>query len=167
MRARVAPRVVRCRAEEGEGKVGSPSLAACAVSDTRKGRLLCTSCLQRDVCTWHVVCCSSWPTFSDDVPESFGLVQDAPTPPPPVAPKEEDVPPGKRPAIDPTDRSHRDLCTARLKHRQWVDAGLQKGQGTAVATGVVSLIIGVGYLFLASMLDSRELLPPPPEALGL
>lgn len=44
---------------------------------------------------------------------------------------------------------------------------MQKGQGTAVATGVVSLIIGVGYLFLASLLDSRELLPPPPEALGL
>lgn len=48
-----------------------------------------------------------------------------------------------------------------------MDAGLQKGQGTAVATGVVSLFIGVGYLFLASVLDSRELLPPPPEALGL
>eukprot|EP00238_Polyblepharides_amylifera_P009818 CAMPEP_0196581412 /NCGR_PEP_ID=MMETSP1081-20130531/33940_1 /TAXON_ID=36882 /ORGANISM="Pyramimonas amylifera, Strain CCMP720" /LENGTH=123 /DNA_ID=CAMNT_0041901629 /DNA_START=64 /DNA_END=435 /DNA_ORIENTATION=+ len=45
--------------------------------------------------------------------------------------------------------------------------GLQPGQDTAIWTGVVALILGAGYLFLASVLDSREMLPPPPEALGL
>mmetsp|Transcript_19970 Transcript_19970/g.33547 ORF Transcript_19970/g.33547 Transcript_19970/m.33547 type:complete len:131 (-) Transcript_19970:293-685(-) len=45
--------------------------------------------------------------------------------------------------------------------------GPVKGQGTAIATGVVAIILGVLYLYAASILDSRELLPPPPEALGL
>eukprot|EP00240_Pyramimonas_obovata_P010630 CAMPEP_0118921886 /NCGR_PEP_ID=MMETSP1169-20130426/1021_1 /TAXON_ID=36882 /ORGANISM="Pyramimonas obovata, Strain CCMP722" /LENGTH=132 /DNA_ID=CAMNT_0006862681 /DNA_START=72 /DNA_END=470 /DNA_ORIENTATION=+ len=45
--------------------------------------------------------------------------------------------------------------------------GLKKGQGTAIATGAVAIILGGLYLYAASILDSRELLPPPPEALGL
>jgi hypothetical protein len=44
---------------------------------------------------------------------------------------------------------------------------LQKGQGTAIVTGAISAILGIGYLVLVWMLDSRggQMLPPPPEAL--
>lgn len=45
--------------------------------------------------------------------------------------------------------------------------GLKPGQGTAIVTGAVSLILGGGYLYLASILNNREMLPPPPEALGM
>ena len=35
-------------------------------------------------------------------------------------------------------------------------------------TGVISVLIGVVYLVLITVLDSRgPMLPPPPEALGL
>ena len=38
----------------------------------------------------------------------------------------------------------------------------------AILTGVISVLIGVVYLVLISVLDSRgPMLPPPPEALGL
>ncbi len=45
---------------------------------------------------------------------------------------------------------------------------LQKGQGTAIVTGVISVVFGVAYLVLVFFLDSRggEMLPPPPEAFG-
>ena len=41
-----------------------------------------------------------------------------------------------------------------------------KGQGTAIVTGAISIIFGIAYLALVSLLDVRggELLPPPPEA---
>lgn len=41
-----------------------------------------------------------------------------------------------------------------------------KGQGTAIVTGAISIIFGVAYLALVSLLDVRggELQPPPPEA---
>ena len=42
---------------------------------------------------------------------------------------------------------------------------LKRGQWTAVLSGVVAVVLGVGYLLLASILDSREMLPPPPEAM--
>lgn len=43
--------------------------------------------------------------------------------------------------------------------------GLQPGQGTAIVTGAISLILGIAYIVLTVLLDSRgELLPPPPEA---
>ena len=43
--------------------------------------------------------------------------------------------------------------------------GLKPGQATAIWTGAVSLILGIGYIALTIALDSRgELLPPPPEA---
>lgn len=43
--------------------------------------------------------------------------------------------------------------------------GLQPGQGTAIVTGAISLILGIAYIALSVALDSRgELLPPPPEA---
>ena len=38
----------------------------------------------------------------------------------------------------------------------------------AIITGVISVLIGVLYLALITVLDSRgPMLPPPPEALGL
>ena len=38
----------------------------------------------------------------------------------------------------------------------------------AILTGVISVLIGVVYLVLITVLDSRgPMLPPPPEALGL
>ena len=44
--------------------------------------------------------------------------------------------------------------------------GFVKGQGTAIVTGAISIIFGVAYLALVSLLDVRggELQPPPPEA---
>jgi hypothetical protein len=43
--------------------------------------------------------------------------------------------------------------------------GLKPGQGTAIVTGAISVILGVAYIALTILLDSRgELLPPPPEA---
>lgn len=48
---------------------------------------------------------------------------------------------------------------------QPTSGGLQPGQGTAIVTGAISLILGIGYILLTVLLDSRgELLPPPPEA---
>lgn len=44
--------------------------------------------------------------------------------------------------------------------------GLKEGQGTAIVTGAISLILGVAYLALTLWLDQRgaQLQPPPPEA---
>lgn len=42
-----------------------------------------------------------------------------------------------------------------------------RGRWVALVTGTLSVLIGVAYLVLISVLDSRgPLLPPPPEALG-
>lgn len=35
------------------------------------------------------------------------------------------------------------------------------------STGVVSVVLAVGYLALVQLMDSREMLPPPPEAMGM
>lgn len=43
-----------------------------------------------------------------------------------------------------------------------------RGRWVAIVTGALSVLIGVAYLLLITLLDSRgPLLPPPPEALGL
>jgi hypothetical protein len=43
-----------------------------------------------------------------------------------------------------------------------------RGRWVAIVTGALSIAIGVAYLVLITVLDSRgPLLPPPPEALGL
>lgn len=43
-----------------------------------------------------------------------------------------------------------------------------RGRWVAIVTGALSVLIGVAYLVLIAVLDSRgPLLPPPPEALGL
>lgn len=43
---------------------------------------------------------------------------------------------------------------------------LKEGQGTAIITGGISIVIAVLYLLMVVALDIRggELLPPPPEA---
>lgn len=43
---------------------------------------------------------------------------------------------------------------------------LEKGQGTAIVTGAISVIFGIAYLALVYVMDMRggEMLPPPPEA---
>ncbi|NDF63358.1 MAG: hypothetical protein EB136_10700 [Synechococcaceae bacterium WBB_3_034] len=42
-----------------------------------------------------------------------------------------------------------------------------RGRWVALVTGALSVLIGVAYLVLITLLDSRgPLLPPPPEALG-
>ena len=42
-----------------------------------------------------------------------------------------------------------------------------RGRWVALVTGVLSVLIGVAYLVLITVLDSRgPLQPPPPEALG-
>lgn len=42
-----------------------------------------------------------------------------------------------------------------------------RGRWVAVITGALSVLIGVAYLVLITVLDSRgPLQPPPPEALG-
>eukprot|EP00873_Tetraselmis_striata_P004478 jgi/Tetstr1/424742/TSEL_015259.t1 len=47
------------------------------------------------------------------------------------------------------------------------DPEIAAAQRTAIATGAFSIAIAVGYLALAQLLGNRELLPPPPEAMGL
>lgn len=45
--------------------------------------------------------------------------------------------------------------------------GEQRGRWVAILTGALSILIGVLYLILITVLDQRgPLLPPPPEALG-
>ena len=43
-----------------------------------------------------------------------------------------------------------------------------RGQATAIVTGAISIILGVAYLVLVQLLDTRgvKLEPPPPEAFG-
>ncbi|KAL3680051.1 hypothetical protein R1sor_023007 [Riccia sorocarpa] len=45
-------------------------------------------------------------------------------------------------------------------------AEIQRERNTAIITGAVSVLLGVGYLVLIQLLDTRgiELIPPPPEA---
>jgi len=43
-----------------------------------------------------------------------------------------------------------------------------RGRWVAILTGAISILIGVLYLGLITVLDARgPLLPPPPEALGV
>ncbi|KAL2634746.1 hypothetical protein R1flu_006225 [Riccia fluitans] len=45
-------------------------------------------------------------------------------------------------------------------------AEIERGRNTAIITGAISVLLGVGYLVLIQLLDTRgiELIPPPPEA---
>ncbi len=43
----------------------------------------------------------------------------------------------------------------------------KRGKIVAIITGVISILIGVLYLLLITILDARgPMLPPPPEAFG-
>ncbi len=43
-----------------------------------------------------------------------------------------------------------------------------QGRWVALITGVLSVLLGIAYLILITILDSRgPMLPPPPEALGV
>ena len=43
-----------------------------------------------------------------------------------------------------------------------------KGRWVAIVTGIFSILIGILYLILITVLDARgPMLPPPPEALGV
>lgn len=46
-------------------------------------------------------------------------------------------------------------------------AKTEKGQSTAILTGAITILLGVGYLILVQLLDTRGVVlqPPPPEAL--
>lgn len=47
------------------------------------------------------------------------------------------------------------------------EQGSRRGRWVAIITGALSILIGVLYLGVILLLDSRgPLLPPPPEALG-
>lgn len=60
--------------------------------------------------------------------------------------------PGAVPAADPG------VVPPDIRRRRWL----------AIVTGAFSILIGVLYLLLILVLDSRgPLLPPPPEALGI
>eukprot|EP00192_Tetraselmis_astigmatica_P016712 CAMPEP_0117668194 /NCGR_PEP_ID=MMETSP0804-20121206/11404_1 /TAXON_ID=1074897 /ORGANISM="Tetraselmis astigmatica, Strain CCMP880" /LENGTH=82 /DNA_ID=CAMNT_0005476039 /DNA_START=260 /DNA_END=508 /DNA_ORIENTATION=+ len=48
-----------------------------------------------------------------------------------------------------------------------VDPEVAAAQRTAIVTGAISIFVAVAYLALAQFLGNRELLPPPPEAMGL
>ena len=64
------------------------------------------------------------------------------------------------------DRSIQILKAKKILQQQAEQKEIEKGQRTAVFTGVISLVLGVAYLFIVFLLDSRgsELKPPPPEA---
>lgn len=40
---------------------------------------------------------------------------------------------------------------------------LVKGQATAIVTGVISVLVAVGYLVLVQVMDSRDMVPPVEE----
>eukprot|EP00252_Welwitschia_mirabilis_P000607 TRINITY_DN1058_c0_g1_i1.p1 TRINITY_DN1058_c0_g1~~TRINITY_DN1058_c0_g1_i1.p1 ORF type:complete len:142 (+),score=20.15 TRINITY_DN1058_c0_g1_i1:149-574(+) len=44
---------------------------------------------------------------------------------------------------------------------------IEKGQTTAIFTGAIAITLGIGYLILVQLLDTRGIMlePPPPEAL--
>ena len=72
--------------------------------------------------------------------------------PPPEATPSPSSPPPPSPATPPPPQTPR---------------GPKDQSTTALVTGLVSIIIGVAYLFLVAALNNRgELLPPPPEAYG-
>ena len=74
--------------------------------------------------------------------------EDVPTVPPSMGPVSNET---------PTNSSEDDEASKK--------GGLAPGQGTAIWTGAVSLLLGIAYIALTVALDSRgELLPPPPEA---
>ena len=70
-----------------------------------------------------------------------------------------------KPEVPKQDKPAEVPVEAPAASEETKSGGLQPGQGTAIVTGAISLILGIGYIALTILLDSRgELLPPPPEA---
>ncbi|KAH7445520.1 hypothetical protein KP509_01G012800 [Ceratopteris richardii] len=65
----------------------------------------------------------------------------------------------------PAPKEEKSVSDKKAEAREAV----QKGQRTAVVTGAIAVILGVAYLVLVQLLDTRgvNLVPPPPEAYGL
>jgi len=64
-----------------------------------------------------------------------------------------------------TDLQSLEEENARKEEKVKEAAEVARGQRLAVITGAVSIIFGVLYLIGVQVLGSREMLPPPPEAL--
>ncbi|KAJ7519760.1 hypothetical protein O6H91_20G054700 [Diphasiastrum complanatum] len=58
------------------------------------------------------------------------------------------------------------LTSAPVDKKAQVKAVKEKGQATAIVTGVIAVLLGLGYLLVVQLLDTRGviLIPPPPEA---
>lgn len=82
-----------------------------------------------------------------------------PPPPPPVA--DEEIMSNFPPLED-----LKALKLKKQKQREAEQREIEGGQRTAIFTGALSIILGVAYIALVQILDSRgsQLLPPPPEA---
>eukprot|EP00850_Spirogloea_muscicola_P002802 SM000011S18980 [mRNA] locus=s11:88460:89095:- [translate_table: standard] len=74
--------------------------------------------------------------------------------PPPLPPS---PPPPPSPSAQPASGS---TSSKRVAAKD------EKGQTTAIVTGVVAVLLGVAYLVVVQLLDPRgiNLVPPPPEA---
>ncbi|KAG2484232.1 hypothetical protein HYH03_016967 [Edaphochlamys debaryana] len=74
--------------------------------------------------------------------------------------------PSEAPAPKPAEPAAAPSQGVEVKKVEETAPLLKEGQGTAIVTGAISAILGIGYLVLVWMLDSRggQMLPPPPEA---
>eukprot|EP01018_Ginkgo_biloba_P023152 Gb_28368 [translate_table: standard] len=64
----------------------------------------------------------------------------------------------------PTNSESETNTTSAKKAKERAD--VRKGQATAIITGAIAVLLGVGYLILVQILDTRGVVlqPPPPEA---
>jgi hypothetical protein len=74
--------------------------------------------------------------------------------------------------MDPTPSSSAEDSTAAPTTRPAPLAGAggadRRGRWVAIVTGALSILIGLAYLVLITLLDRQgPLLPPPPEAFGV
>ena len=76
--------------------------------------------------------------------------------------------PEKKPSADPnlgSQATPTPTTPSAPPSEEVQSSGLKDGQGTAIVTGAISIILGLAYIAITVALDSRgELLPPPPEA---
>ncbi|KAG0559291.1 hypothetical protein M758_10G092600 [Ceratodon purpureus] len=72
----------------------------------------------------------------------------------------------KDPVTSSTSTSVTEETKSISEKRAKAEAEVKKGQTTAIVTGAISVLLGVGYLVLIQLLDTRGviLVPPPPEA---
>eukprot|EP00212_Chloropicon_laureae_P009211 CAMPEP_0197493486 /NCGR_PEP_ID=MMETSP1311-20131121/22221_1 /TAXON_ID=464262 /ORGANISM="Genus nov. species nov., Strain RCC856" /LENGTH=149 /DNA_ID=CAMNT_0043038739 /DNA_START=109 /DNA_END=558 /DNA_ORIENTATION=+ len=67
------------------------------------------------------------------------------------------------------DRTLQEMKVKKILLKQQEEEEIKKGQRTAIFTGAISIFLGVAFLALQFLVDSRgnTLIPPPPEAMGL